>query len=98
MVWARTGRVRAISVFYSKSIMYGAFVWTHGALNGQKRRFPARADEDEPELPQAQGEEEEEGDDDAGEAEVCRRPPPSLSPHDSIQIYSKFTPNLHQIY
>ena len=26
--------------------------------------------------------------------EVCRRPPPALPPHDSIQIYSKFTPNL----
>ena len=24
--------------------MYGTFVWTRGALNGRKRRFPARAE------------------------------------------------------
>ena len=30
---------------YSKLVLYGAFVWTHGALNSQKRRFVARADE-----------------------------------------------------
>ena len=28
------------------------------------------------------------------EQKACRSPPPSLSPHDSTQIYSKFTPNL----
>jgi hypothetical protein len=37
------GRLSAISVFYSKLILYGAFVWTHRALNSQKRRFTARA-------------------------------------------------------
>jgi hypothetical protein len=29
--------------FHSKSIFYGAFVWARGAINRQKRRFPARA-------------------------------------------------------
>jgi hypothetical protein len=29
---------------------------------------------------------------------VRRRPLPSLSPHESIQIYSGFTPNSHHIY
>ena len=37
------GCLRALSVFYSKSLFYGVFVWAHRALNSQKRRFPARA-------------------------------------------------------
>jgi hypothetical protein len=35
----------ALSVFLLKSILYGAFVWARRALNGPKRRFPARAGE-----------------------------------------------------
>jgi hypothetical protein len=37
------GRLSALSVFLSKSVFYGAFVWARRALNGPKRRFPARA-------------------------------------------------------
>ena len=37
------GRLSARSIFLSKSVFYGAFVWARGALNRQKRRFPARA-------------------------------------------------------
>jgi hypothetical protein len=29
-------------LFPCKSILYGAFVWARRALNGRKRRFPAR--------------------------------------------------------
>jgi hypothetical protein len=32
-----------LSVFHIKSTLYGAFVWSHGALNRPFRRFPARA-------------------------------------------------------
>jgi hypothetical protein len=32
-----------------------------------------------------------------GPMTVCRRPPPSLSPHGSTQIYREFTPNLPTI-
>jgi hypothetical protein len=39
---ARPGRLSALSSFHSKSVLYGAFVWERGALNRQKRRFPAR--------------------------------------------------------
>jgi hypothetical protein len=39
----RPGRLSTLSVFLCKSVLYGAFVWTHRALNSQKRRFPARA-------------------------------------------------------
>jgi hypothetical protein len=42
-VRAVPGRLSAISVFLLKSILYGAFVWAHRALNDPKRRFPARA-------------------------------------------------------
>jgi hypothetical protein len=42
-VRAVPGRLSALSVFLLKSILYGAFVWAHRALNGPKRRFPARA-------------------------------------------------------
>jgi hypothetical protein len=37
------GRLSALSVFHSKSCLYGAFVWARRALNSQKRRFSARA-------------------------------------------------------
>jgi hypothetical protein len=39
----RPGRLSALSVFHSKSVLYGAFVWARRALNNPKRRFPARA-------------------------------------------------------
>jgi hypothetical protein len=39
----RRGRLSALSVFLSKSVFYGAFVWARRALNRRKRRFPARA-------------------------------------------------------
>ena len=39
----RPGRLSALSVFHSKSVLYGAFVWARRALNRQKRRFSARA-------------------------------------------------------
>ena len=42
-VRAVPGRLSAISVFHSKSVLYGAFVWARRALNGRKRRFSARA-------------------------------------------------------
>ena len=42
-VRARPGRLSALSVFHSKSILYGACVWERRALNSPKRRFPARA-------------------------------------------------------
>jgi hypothetical protein len=42
-VRAAPGRLSAISVFLLKSILYGAFVWARRALNGPKRRLPARA-------------------------------------------------------
>ena len=37
------GRLSALSVFYSKSVLCGAFVWARRALNSQKRGFSARA-------------------------------------------------------
>ena len=42
---ARRGRLSARSVFLYKSVLYGAFVLARRVLNGQKRRFPARADD-----------------------------------------------------
>ena len=42
-VRAAQGRLSAIGVFHRKSILYGDFVWARRALNGLKRRFPARA-------------------------------------------------------
>ena len=42
-VRAAQGRFSALSVFLSKSVFYGAFVWARRVLNSQKRRFPARA-------------------------------------------------------
>jgi hypothetical protein len=36
-------RLSSISIFLRKSVLYGAFVWEHRALNSRKRRFPARA-------------------------------------------------------
>jgi hypothetical protein len=41
---ARPGCLRALSVSYSKSVLCGAFVWARTPLNGQKWRFPTRAD------------------------------------------------------
>jgi hypothetical protein len=35
--------LRALSVCQTKPVLYGAFVWARGALNGRKRRFPAWA-------------------------------------------------------
>ena len=40
---ARLGRLSALRVFHSKSVLYGAFVWARRALNIQKRLFPIRA-------------------------------------------------------
>jgi hypothetical protein len=53
MAWARlcsdgAGRpvaFKRLSVSHRKSILYGAFVWARRALNGQKRWFPARAED-----------------------------------------------------
>ena len=42
-VRALPGRLSDLSVFHSRSVVYGAFVWVRRALNIQKRRFPARA-------------------------------------------------------
>jgi hypothetical protein len=42
-VRARPGRLSALSVFHSKSFLYGAVVWARRALNSQKRRFWGRA-------------------------------------------------------
>ena len=36
------GRLSALTVFHSKSVLYGAFVWARRALNSPKRRFLAR--------------------------------------------------------
>jgi hypothetical protein len=44
-VRAVPGRLSVLSVFLLQSILCGAFVWARRALNGPKRRFPARADE-----------------------------------------------------
>jgi hypothetical protein len=33
------------TVSYSQSVLHGTFVWARMALNGPKRRFPARAGE-----------------------------------------------------
>jgi hypothetical protein len=38
---AHPGRLSALSVSRSKSVLYGAFVWAPKALNRRKRRFPA---------------------------------------------------------
>ena len=40
-VRARRGRLSALSVSHSKSVLYGGFVWARRALNSQKRRFLA---------------------------------------------------------
>jgi hypothetical protein len=37
------GQLSGLSVFLCESILYGAFVWAHRALDTQNRRFPARA-------------------------------------------------------
>ena len=47
-VRAAQGWLSAISVLHRKSILYAAFVCARKALNGRKRRFPARADPDVP--------------------------------------------------
>ena len=39
----RRGRLSALSVLLCKSVLYWAIVWARRALNGRKRRFPARA-------------------------------------------------------
>jgi hypothetical protein len=41
---ARQWWLSALSVSHIKSGLCGGFVWARGALNRQKRRFPARAD------------------------------------------------------
>ena len=45
-VWALPGRLSDLSIFHSKSLLYGAIVlvWVWWALNSPKRRFAARAD------------------------------------------------------
>jgi hypothetical protein len=43
VVRAFLGRLSALSVFPSESVLYGAFVCARGAVSGPKRRFPARA-------------------------------------------------------
>jgi hypothetical protein len=43
-VRARPGRLSALSVSHSKSVLFGAFVWVRGALNHRKRRSPAVVD------------------------------------------------------
>jgi hypothetical protein len=47
-VRARPGLLSALSVFHSKSVLYGAFVYGR-ALNSQKWRFPARVGQDKAE-------------------------------------------------
>jgi hypothetical protein len=42
-VRALPGRLRALSVFLSKSVLYGTVAWASRALNSRKRRFPALA-------------------------------------------------------
>ena len=42
-VRACPGRLSALSVSHSKSVLYGGFVWACISLNDQKWRFPARA-------------------------------------------------------
>ena len=42
-VRARRGRLIALSVSLGKSVLHGAFARARRALNGQKRRVPARA-------------------------------------------------------
>jgi hypothetical protein len=37
------GRLSVLSIFHSKSVSYGVFVWARRALNSPKRRFSARA-------------------------------------------------------
>jgi hypothetical protein len=44
-VRAHPGRLSALRVSHSKSVLYGVFVWARRALTSQKRRFPARAGE-----------------------------------------------------
>ena len=43
-VRARPGRLSALIVFHSESVLCSAFVWVRGALNSQKRWFPGRAE------------------------------------------------------
>jgi hypothetical protein len=43
VVRARSGRLSALRVLYSESVLYAAFVWARRLLNSPKRRFPARA-------------------------------------------------------
>ena len=43
IVRARPGRLSALRVFKSKSVLYGAFVWARRALNSPFWRFSARA-------------------------------------------------------
>ena len=38
-VWARPGRLSALSVLLCKSVFYGAFVWARGVRNSQNRRL-----------------------------------------------------------
>jgi hypothetical protein len=38
-----SGRLSALSVSHSKSVLCGTFVWARSVLNSPKRRFPARA-------------------------------------------------------
>jgi hypothetical protein len=43
-VRAVAGRLSALSVSHSESVLYGALVWARRGLNSQKRRFLARAE------------------------------------------------------
>jgi hypothetical protein len=43
-VRARPGRFSTLGASHSESVLYSAFAWARGALNGTKRRFLARAD------------------------------------------------------
>ena len=38
-VRARPGRLSALGRFHSKSVLYGAFAWAHGALRSQNGGF-----------------------------------------------------------
>ena len=42
-VRARPGRLSALGLLHSKSVLYSTLVWARRVLNSPKRRFPARA-------------------------------------------------------
>jgi hypothetical protein len=77
-VRALPGHSSAISAFQRESGLHGAFVWARRAPGNQKRRCLAWAVRHDEQLLRG----------DPGVSSPT--PPPSLSPHDTIQIYSKF--------